>query len=279
VSLAEQVRSMAGRAVGVARAPLVMLGRVRPEGAFVLTYHDVSTESGKQAPYYVSPAQLHAQLDQARRSGARFVELAELVDVLIRGGPLEGLAALTFDDGLVGVHHHALPVLAELEIPATVFVVTDRPGTDRPPWYPGADRTMTRAELVEVANAGVRLESHTRTHADLPTLEPAQLHDQLAASRAALEDLTGRPVEYLAYPFGHHDARVREAVAESGYRAAFTFLNGRVTPGIDRYRIPRLNMWKGQGRMRFAYHLARPASSWGDHQRDRVSGPGPQLVS
>jgi peptidoglycan/xylan/chitin deacetylase (PgdA/CDA1 family) len=166
-----------------------------------------------------------------------------------------------------------------MEVPATVFVVTERAGQKQPDWYPGSDRTMTHAEMAEVSAAGIRLESHTCTHADLPTLGQADLDDQLVRSRAALQDLTGRAVDFIAYPFGHHDARVRAATAAAGYRAGFTFLNGRITSGIDRYRLPRLNMWRGQHGMRLAYHLARPAWSWGDHQREHVSGPGPQLVS
>jgi len=261
------------------RAPLVMLGHVRPEGAVVFTYHDVGVDAENRAPYYVSPEDLRAQLDQVRRSGARFVELSEIAGALERGERLERLAAVTFDDGLVGVHHHALSVLAEMDVPATVFVVTEQAGRAQPDWYPGSDRTMTRAELAELAHAGIRLESHTRNHADLPTLGDAELDAELAGSRAELEDLSGRTVDFLAYPFGHFDPRVRAAADAAGYRAAFTFLNGRITPGLDRFRLPRINMWKGQGRMRLAYHLARPAWSWGDHQPEEASGVGPQLVA
>jgi peptidoglycan/xylan/chitin deacetylase (PgdA/CDA1 family) len=279
VSLADGVESLGGRALGALRAPFLGSGLARVRGAVILTYHDIGEDDASPVPYYLSPARLRAQLAQVQGIGTRFVGLGELVDALLAGDPLEGIAAVTFDDGLVGVHDHALPILAELGVPATVFVVSDRPGADDPPWYPGADRTMTGEELVEVAEAGVRLESHTRTHADLPTLDTPRLRDELAGSRAALEDVTGRPVRFLAYPFGHHDRRVRDVAEECGYEAAFTFLNGRVTRGLDRYRLPRLNMWSGQGRLRLAYHLARPSWSWGDHQLDRVSGSGPQPVS
>lgn len=80
-------------------------------------------------------------------------------------------------------------------------------------------------------------------------------------------------MDLLAYPFDHHDARVRATVVDAGYRAAFTFLNGRITPGVDSYRLPRLTMWKGQGRPRLSYHLARPAHSWPDTQCPAVNGP------
>ena len=279
MSLPDAVESLAGRALGALRAPLVASGRARVHSAIILTYHDVGEDESSEVLYYLSPDRLRAQLSLVSRSGARFVTLAELVDAFLAGDPLDGLAAVTFDDGLVGVHHHALPVLLDLGVPATVFVVSDLPDTAHPPWYPGSARTMTRAELKELSDAGIQLESHTRTHADLPTLDETKLRDELTGSRAVIEDLTAKPVQFLAYPFGHHDDRVRAAAADCGYRAAFTFLNGRVTPGLDPYRLPRLNMWSGQGGLRLAYHLARPTWSWGDHQVERVSGPGPQPVS
>ena len=68
----------------------------------------------------------------------------------------------------------------------------------------------------------------------------------------------------------HHDARVREVIVESGYRAGFTFLNGRIVSGLDAYRLPRLTMHQGLSVPRLAYQLARSPSSWPDHQIDEV---------
>ncbi len=187
-----------------------------------------------------------------------------------------------FDDSLVGVHHHAMPILLDLGLPATVFAVSDALGSS-PSWWPGAGDVMTAAQLLEMAELGFGVASHTRSHPSLPTLGRSRLGDELGGSRRALEDLVSGPVDLFAYPYGHHDPTVRLAVAEAGYRAGYSFLNGRLTAGLDRYRLPRLNMWSGQGRARLAYHLARPPASWPDTQletvlhRDRPADPaGPQ---
>ncbi|MDP9020793.1 MAG: hypothetical protein M3N25_08325, partial [Actinomycetota bacterium] len=58
-----------------------------------------------------------------------------------------------------------------------------------------------------------------------------------------------------------------------GYRAGYSFLNGRITAGLDRYRLPRITMGRGQGRPRLAYHLVRSSRSWPDTQSDAVGGP------
>ena len=264
-------RSMVGRAVGLVRGTAAMAGwRPHPRGASVLTYHDV-TDDPTNPTEQVSPAALRAQLSTAVRLGVRFVSLPTLADLLLQGEPVDRLGAITFDDALVGVHRHALEVLRDLDVPATVFVVSDRLGTEEPAWYPGSDRVMTVDELREVAAAGVDVQSHTRTHADLPSVRGAALDEELAGSRAGLSDLLGRDVEYLAYPFGHYDSDVRAAVRRAGYRAAFTFRNGRITPGLDPYRLPRLPMWTDARRFRLAYNLARPTWSFPENQVDSVT--------
>lgn len=254
--------SWPGRLAGAAGAVRLLAGRpVTTPGAVVLCYHDIGDDPANQTQYYMTPGQLRSQLRWAVEWGLRFVDLPELVEALVTGRSLDGLAAIAFDDGLVGVHRHAVPVLTELGLPATVFAVSDALGAS-PPWWKGADRMMTRAELLEVGQAGLRIASHSRTHPRLPRLDTAALRREVAGSRTALEDLAGTPVDLLAYPFGDTDARVEELAAEVGYRAGFSFQNGRVTVGSAPYRLPRLNMWKGQRRARLAYHLARPPSSW-----------------
>jgi peptidoglycan/xylan/chitin deacetylase (PgdA/CDA1 family) len=129
---------------------------------------------------------------------------------------------------------------------------------------------MTQGELAEAVQAGCALAAHTTDHLSLPGLGSAALREQLDGGRARLEDIGGQPVDLIAYPFGHHDARVREAAEVAGYRAGFSFLNGRIQDGQDRFMLPRFTMHAGHSRARLAFHLARPASSWPDHQRDVV---------
>jgi peptidoglycan/xylan/chitin deacetylase (PgdA/CDA1 family) len=170
-----------------------------------------------------------------------------------------------------------LPILRELDVPATVFVVAD-PGSCAQPW-PGS-RAMTDEEVRVLAGNGVTIGSHTMSHASLPGLDADALRHELHDSRTRLEDLAQQPVDLLAYPYGHHDQRVRAEARASGFRAACTFLNGRFTNRVDPYRIPRLTM-NGQDHARLAYHVARRASSWPDHQLDVVldrDDPGPGSV-
>ncbi len=253
----------------LAAAGRLVAGRAPRAGAVVLCYHDVVERGPASDPLMVSVGQLRSQLRLVSRLGFSFVSLSELTERVVAGRPVAGLAALTFDDALVGVHHHAVPVLAQLSVPATLLAVSAEWGR-RPRWWPDAARTMTRAELAESIDAGLTLAAHTRTHPSLPGLSAARLRDEISGSRTDLEDVAGAAVDVFAYPFGHHNAAVRAAVAEAGYVAAYTFLNGRVTGAEDRLRLPRFTMGRHHSGARLAYHLARSAGSWPDTQLGAV---------
>jgi peptidoglycan/xylan/chitin deacetylase (PgdA/CDA1 family) len=79
---------------------------------------------------------------------------------------------------------------------------------------------VDRAELLELAQRDLEIGAHSVDHADLRTLEDAAALDQLRRSRETLEDLLGRPVTTMAYPFGSFDARTMAAAGEAGYRTA-----------------------------------------------------------
>ena len=80
------------------------------------------------------------------------------------------------------------------------------------------------------------LASHALRHVDLRGLNPAERRAELVESREWLSMLGRRPVADLAYPFGAHDAAVREDVRLAGYRMAFTAGRGS---SADLQRLPR----------------------------------------
>lgn len=242
-------------------------------GHLVLGYHDVLAPGGPSVEMSVGADDLARQIAQVRAAGYTIVTVDQLVDAL---GTSDGppLAAITFDDALGGLYSYGMPVLAEMSAPATVFVVADHLGVV-PPWWEGMPPTMTAPQLGEWVAAGHTVGSHTRTHRSLPSLTDPELASELSEARVKLRNLlrsvgADQSVDLLAYPSGHHNPWVRVGAELAGYRAAFTFLNGRVMPGDDPLRLPRITMGDHSTARRFDYHLHRAADSWPDHQLDRV---------
>jgi len=170
---------------------------------------------------------------------------------------------ITFDDALDGVPRNALPVLAALGIPATVFAVTECAGRapDWPmaPHHPDlAARTLSREAWSQIDDPPrVRVESHSATHADLSRVNEAQLREELTRSKAELQRRLGRSVTALALPYGACDERVIAAARAAGYRLVFSLRpalhdpstsNGGESTAIGRFRVSP-NMWRLEFRL------------------------------
>lgn len=216
----------------------------------VLMYHRIGTvENAWEQKYCVAPERFREHMRAIARRGFRPCSLGAFTAWLGGNAPLpEKSILLTFDDGFLGVYEHAFPMLRDLGWPFTVFLVsgllgqTDAWTADSNP----AGRTyplLGEREIAEMRRAGVSFQSHTRTHPDLTGLDDAALDAELAGSRRELEALLGAPVDCLAYPFGKVDDRVANAARAAGYRAAFSVQPGFNRPGVDPFRIRRLDVF------------------------------------
>jgi peptidoglycan/xylan/chitin deacetylase (PgdA/CDA1 family) len=106
---------------------------------------------------------------------------------------------------------------------------------------------MTWDQLRDLRDAGMDIESHTRHHRVLQTLDADALRDELSGSRTDLERAMGKAPRTIAYPVGRSiasSALIRAALHEAGYKVGFTNASGAtwLRPGADRFDIGRLAM-------------------------------------
>jgi peptidoglycan/xylan/chitin deacetylase (PgdA/CDA1 family) len=167
----------------------------------------------------------------------RFISLRELDGVLERGSNQEDLACLTFDDCYGCNYTHALPILQELQVPATFFVSTRFIDSKEPFPHDIASGhrelpNFTSAQIREMASLpGLEIGSHSVTHYDFSkgaTHENAMT--ELAQSRVSLEQITGRAVTRFAIPWGslrHCTAQVIDGAKAAGYERVYSHFGGR----------------------------------------------------
>ena len=219
----------------------------------VLCYHAVSERW--PADLSTTPQALERQLAHLVRRGYRGVTFAEAV----RPGPGRRLA-VTFDDAYRSVHRLALPILADLGLPGTLFVPTAYVDGEQPMAWPGIDRWLggpfeqellcaSSAELADLVARGWEVAAHSHTHPRLSALEGDALRQELEQPRALLEEWLGRPCDSLAYPYGDFSAAVARAAAAAGYRAAAT-LDASLPPA-DPLLWPRVGVYHTDGLRRF----------------------------
>ena len=124
------------------------------------------------------------------------------------------LVCLTFDDGWKNQYDNALPVLQQYGFKATFAVVTTWIGNGQ-----GTGQAMSYTELHTLADQGMDIASHTRTHPHLPTLGASDLQNEVANSKLELEQ-EGFTVRTLVYPYYEYNSSVVTAVQNAGYICA-----------------------------------------------------------
>jgi peptidoglycan/xylan/chitin deacetylase (PgdA/CDA1 family) len=221
----------------------------------ILTYHAV--DPAWTAPLSVPPELFGRHLDWLGHH-RRTVSLDQ---ILARPGrPGRDEVAITFDDGFTSVAEHALPALRARGMPATVFLVgkmLDGSGgtidwVDRPPGHP---LQVLDPDLIrELHRQGVGFGCHGYAHTDLTTLGYDACLEDLRKGRQVVEEILGREVRTLAYPFGRHDATVRRAAADAGFVWAFAMA---IPPRAEGpHAIPRVGIYPNDdlSRLRMKTH-------------------------
>ncbi len=218
----------------------------------ILTYHSID-DSGSVIS--VDEDRFRAHIRWLASSNVAVVPIEKLLSL-----PADADAvALTFDDGFVNFGETAWPVLHQQGLPATLFVVTERAGQTNA-WGPQATPAVPTLPLLDwpalgrLAEAGVSLGSHTKTHPNLRNATSDALSEEIEGAADRLESETGqRPVSF-AYPYGAFSNDAVAAVARSHSIAVTTEFRA-LGDKEDLLRVPRLD----------SFYFRRPGAleSWG----------------
>jgi peptidoglycan/xylan/chitin deacetylase (PgdA/CDA1 family) len=95
------------------------------------------------------------------------------------------------------------------------------------------DAGLRANDLRVLVEAGFDVGSHTLRHHDLMSLDDGSLEAALSEGRSAVESVTEKRTDLIAYPHGRADARVAAAAKATGYRAGFTMDPEAITPATD----------------------------------------------
>lgn len=111
-----------------------------------------------------------------------------------------------------------------------------------------AYQSMSLPQLRELSiNPLFTIGAHTVTHPALASHPAAAQAHELAASRQALHEAIGQPIELLAYPYGSHTSETAAIAAQLGFNAAFTTEAQPIMPTSARHTMGRfqVNNWTG----------------------------------
>lgn len=225
-----------------------------------LLYHKISKprRDSKVRGAFTPPQRFRRQLTYLRKQGFDFYTASELIQHFQNHGEFPTRAvALTFDDGWQDNYTNAFPVLKELGIKATIFIIPSCIGQmSTAATTPAGDRGyphLTREEILEMARAGIEFGSHTMSHAWLHQIPEEEVKAEIDTAKREIENLVQKPCWTIAYPAGYFSDAARHAVSDAGHIGAFSTIYGP-TDRIDLFAMNRIEILR---RDRFNYQLAR----------------------
>ena len=200
-----------------------------------LIYHELyKTGIESKYKYAFSSKEFSAQLNLIRESNLQVLTAEELRNLLISGDNQRKKSLLiTFDDGHISNYHIALPLLIEYGLKATFFITTD--------WI-GKTDYLNKSEIVEMANHGMSVQSHAKTHNFLDQMPKQDIHTELYSSKCKIEDIIGREVSSLSIPGGRFNELVIECAKDVGYKAIFTSISFQLKHESDIWFVGRTGM-------------------------------------
>lgn len=252
---------MISRAIPAVAAFLFLLAVAPPAraddaGPVVLCYHIV--ESPNDPRTEISREQFRQQMRYLAVTGYNVIPLKWAYEYAAgkRASLPPRSIVITFDDGWRSTYTEVFPEMKRRHFPFTIFIYPKVVGQ--------TSHVVTWKQIKEMSDWGVDVESHSfshpwltrRRHVGLDDRNYAEwLHQELEGSRKTIEHETGKPVQFLAYPYGDYDHLLTAAVARAGYLGALTCDYGRIKKGSDPLRMKRFVIEKRVDFASFRHYL------------------------
>jgi peptidoglycan/xylan/chitin deacetylase (PgdA/CDA1 family) len=203
----------------------------------ILCYHQILENQGGSV-YKIPKNDFEAQIKMLHDSGYHSVLPAQVHQYLLHQGTLpKKPVMISFDDSREEHFSIAAPILEKYGFTGVNFIMTialNKKGY------------MSNEQLKELSDRGHAIAVHTWDHHDVRKLDDDQWDKQLKEPKLLLEKITGKPVEYFAYPFGAWNEQAAEEIKKRGYLAAFQ-LNQKMSAANPMFTVRRLlvgGTWK-----------------------------------
>jgi peptidoglycan/xylan/chitin deacetylase (PgdA/CDA1 family) len=242
----------------------------------ILCYHSVSVRPDLPSDLHKQHIPVHlfrAHLDYLQRY-SHVVSLKEYVRARRAGQALpHGSVVLTFDDGFRNFLTVAAPLLVQLGLPATAFIITEKASEREIPegdlqWNSSHDRTfLSWPEIHLLARQhGIDFGSHSHSHPELTAVSPEEVERELKNSLERLVQKLGCEEVSFAYPHGRTTAQISELARAAGYTCAVTGTLGANKMETDPHQLYRIIIAADDDLATFAARVAG-LTWWADRIR------------
>jgi peptidoglycan/xylan/chitin deacetylase (PgdA/CDA1 family) len=189
----------------------------------ILCYHQVrdwkATDSKSSKDYIAPIAVFKSHMKMLADSGYHTVLPDQVYNYLVYGDALpKKPIMLSFDDTDLDQFTIVAPELKKYGFKAVYFVMTVSLG--RP-------RYMSRDQVKKLSDEGNVIGSHTWDHHNVKKYQGQDWVTQIDKPTKTLQEITGKKIDYFAYPFGLWNKEAIPELKKRGFKAAFILSTSR----------------------------------------------------
>ena len=223
------------RNIKVTFPPQTEEGRAR--GLSVLMYHYVYDPAEPPAGLntnYITTTALEEELQYLISEGYYFPTWQEVRQYIDGEIDLpEKSVCLTFDDGKKIFEKNGVPLIEKYDVRATAFIIGTQRGDHWAKRKGEFKHLWLESHSYDMHKAGGRI-----GHGGIFTA--MSYEDALADLKRSQEQLGSNGA--FAYPYGDYTDQCLQVVRDSGFLCAFTTEYGRIYPGMDPAKLPRMRV-------------------------------------
>lgn len=201
----------------------------------VLCYHRIrnilASDGKNMKAYSVTPAHFAQQMKALHDNGFHTILPEQLYEYMVHDKSLpKNPVMITFDDTREEHYRLGASEMSKYGFKGVFFIMTvsiNRPGY------------MTKTQIKTLSDKGNCIGVHTWDHHLVTKYKGTDWDIQLQNPKKKLESITGKPVNYFAYPSGIWNKAAIPKLKSNGYQLAF-ILSTKSDPNEPLYTIRRL---------------------------------------
>lgn len=186
----------------------------------ILCYHQIRdwrAGDSQTAKDYITPVStFKAHMKMLADSGYHSIQPDQLYNYLAYGDPLPPKPVmLTFDDTDLDQFTVAAPEMKKYGFKAVYFIMTVSIGKM------GRFKYMNSEQIKQLSDAGNTIGSHTYDHKNVKKYQAEDWPTQIDKPTKRLKEITGKEIEYFAYPFGLWNKEAIPELKKRGFKSAY----------------------------------------------------------
>lgn len=192
----------------------------------VLCYHQIREATGSDSKRahddIISPTKFREHIKMLADSGYHTILPDQLYNYLVYGAELpQKPIMITFDDTDLDQFTIGATTLKKYGYKGVYFIMTVSIGKK------GRIGYMSKEQIKQLSDEGNTIASHTYDHKNFAQFTDEDWKTQIDEPTKKLEEITGKKIEYFAYPYGVYKASTLHKLKEHGFKAAFILSTAR----------------------------------------------------